>query len=122
MTEFINLIAVEPDNAKVPVMIDSSRFRAIEAGLKCTQGKSIVNSISLKEGEAEFIRRAKLIKRYGAAVVVMLFDSGDGRTITTEHRIKVAERSYRILTDIVGYQSGNIIFRSEYSCHWNRND
>lgn len=109
MTEFINLIAAEPDIAKVPVMIDSSRFEAIEAGLKCTQGKSIVNSISLKEGEAEFLRRAKLIKRYGAAVVVMLFDE-NGQAVTTEHRIKVAERSYRILTDIVGYQSEDIIF------------
>lgn len=109
MTEFINMIASEPDIAKVPVMIDSSRFEAIEAGLQCTQGKSIVNSISLKEGEAEFIRRAKLIRQYGAAVVVMLFDE-NGQATTTEHRIAVAERSYRILTQVVGYEPEDIIF------------
>lgn len=109
MTEFINMIASEPDIAKVPMMIDSSRFEAIEAGLQCTQGKSIVNSISLKEGESEFIRRAKLIKQYGAAVVVMLFDE-NGQATTTEHRIAVAERSYKILTEIVSYEPEDIIF------------
>ena len=109
MTEFVNLIASEPDIAKVPVMIDSSRFEAIEAGLQCTQGKSIVNSISLKEGEEEFIRRAKLIKQYGAAVVVMLFDE-NGQATTTEHRIAVAERSFNILTKVVGYEPEDIIF------------
>ncbi|MCB8964424.1 MAG: methionine synthase [Bacteroidales bacterium] len=109
MAEFINMIASEPDIAKVPVMIDSSRFEAIEAGLQCTQGKSIVNSISLKEGEAEFIRRAKLIKQYGAAVVVMLFDE-NGQATTTEHRIAVSERSFNILTKLVGYEPEDIIF------------
>lgn len=109
MTEFLNLIASEPDIARVPVMIDSSKFDVIEAGLKCTQGKSIVNSISLKEGEEEFIRRAKLINRYGAAVVVMLFDE-NGQAVNTERRIKVAERSYSLLTNVVGYSPENIIF------------
>lgn len=108
MTEFLNLIASEPDIARVPVMIDSSRFDVIEAGLKCTQGKSLVNSISLKEGEDEFIRRAKLIKRYGAAVVVMLFDE-TGQAVTTEHRCRVAERSYNILTKLVGFAPEDII-------------
>lgn len=108
MTEFLNLIASEPDIARVPVMIDSSRFDVIEAGLKCTQGKSLVNSISLKEGEDEFIRRAKLIKRSGAAVVVMLFDE-TGQAVTTEHRCKVAERSYNILTQLVGFSPEDII-------------
>ena len=108
MTEFLNLIASEPDIARIPVMIDSSRFEVIEAGLKCTQGKSLVNSISLKEGEKEFIRRAKLIRRYGAAVVVMLFDE-KGQAVTTEHRCRVAERSYKILTDEVGFPPEDIV-------------
>ncbi|QKG79026.1 methionine synthase [Tenuifilum thalassicum] len=108
MTEFLNLVASEPDIARVPIMIDSSRFDVIEAGLKCTQGKSLVNSISLKEGEDEFIRKAKIIKRYGAAVVVMLFDE-DGQAVTTQHRCSVAERSYRILTQKVGFQPEDII-------------
>jgi 5-methyltetrahydrofolate--homocysteine methyltransferase len=108
MTEFLNLIASEPDVARVPVMIDSSRFEVIEAGLKCAQGKSLVNSISLKEGEDEFTRRAKVIKRYGAAVVVMLFDES-GQAVTTEHRCRIAERSYRILTEKVGFPSEDII-------------
>lgn len=108
MIEFLNLVASEPDIARVPVMIDSSRFDVIEAGLKCTQGKSLVNSISLKEGEKEFIRRAKLIRRYGAAVVVMLFDE-NGQAVTTEHRCRVAERSYKILTEKVGFSPEDII-------------
>lgn len=109
MTKFLNMIAAEPDIAKVPVMIDSSRFEAIEAGLRCTQGKSMVNSISLKEGEEEFIRRARLIRRYGAAVVVMLFDE-QGQADTTPRRVEVADRSYRILTQTVGYPPEDIIF------------
>lgn len=108
MTEFLNLIASEPDVARIPVMIDSSRFNVIEAGLKCTQGKSLVNSISLKEGETEFVRRAKIIKRFGAAVVVMLFDES-GQAVTTEHRCRVAERSYRILTEKIGFSPEDII-------------
>lgn len=108
ITEFLNLVASEPDIARVPVMIDSSRFEVIEAGLKCTQGKSIVNSISLKEGEREFIRRAKLIRRYGAAVVVMLFDE-EGQATTTEHRCRVALRSYNILIQTVGFAPEDII-------------
>ncbi|MBP8643405.1 MAG: methionine synthase [Bacteroidales bacterium] len=108
ITEFLNLVASEPDIARVPVMIDSSRFEVIEAGLKCTQGKSIVNSISLKEGEQEFIRRAKLIRRYGAAVVVMLFDE-EGQATTTEHRCRVAMRSYNLLVQTVGFAPEDII-------------
>lgn len=108
MTEFLNMIASEPDIARVPVMIDSSRFEVLEAGLKCTQGKSIVNSISLKEGEAVFIRRATLVKQYGAAVVVMLFDE-KGQATTTERRIEVAKRSYRILTQFVGFAPEDIV-------------
>lgn len=108
MTEFLNIIASEPDIARVPVMIDSSRFDVIQAGLKCTQGKSLVNSISLKEGEDEFIRKAKVIKRYGAAVVVMLFDEA-GQAVTTEHRCRVAKRSYDILTQKVGFAPEDIV-------------
>jgi 5-methyltetrahydrofolate--homocysteine methyltransferase len=109
MVKFLNLAAAEPDIARVPVMIDSSKFHIIEAGLKCLQGKGIVNSISLKGGEEEFIRQAELIKQYGAAVIVMAFDE-KGQADTYERRIEICERSYRILVDKVGFPPEDIIF------------
>lgn len=109
MTKFLNLIAAEPDIARVPVMIDSSKWEIIEAGLKVIQGKGVVNSISLKEGEELFIHHAKLIKRYGAAVIVMAFDE-KGQADTYERRIEICKRSYDILVDEVGFPAGDIIF------------
>jgi 5-methyltetrahydrofolate--homocysteine methyltransferase len=109
MTTFLNLVASEPDIARVPVMVDSSKWSVIEAGLKCIQGKGVVNSISLKEGEEKFVRQAKLIRRYGAAVVVMAFDER-GQADTFERKIEVCERSYRILTRQVGFPPQDIIF------------
>jgi 5-methyltetrahydrofolate--homocysteine methyltransferase len=109
MVKFLNLIASEPDIAKVPVMIDSSKWSVIEAGLKCVQGKSIVNSISMKEGEAEFIERAKLCRRYGAAAVVMAFDE-QGQADTQARKIEICARSYKILTEQVGFPAEEIIF------------
>ena len=109
MTKFLNLIAAEPDIARVPVMIDSSKWEIIEAGLKVIQGKGIVNSISLKEGEELFIHHAKLIKRYGAAVIVMAFDEV-GQADTYERRIEICKRSYTILVDKVGFPPEDIIF------------
>lgn len=109
MTKFLNLIAAEPDIARVPVMIDSSKWEIIEAGLKVIQGKGVVNSISLKEGEATFIRQAKLIKRYGAAVIVMAFDEV-GQADTYERRIEICKRSYEILVNQVGFPAKDIIF------------
>lgn len=109
MTKFLNLIAAEPDIARVPVMIDSSKWEIIEAGLKVIQGKGVVNSISLKEGEATFIHHAKLIKRYGAAVIVMAFDE-NGQADTYERRIEICKRSYDILVNKVGFPAEDIIF------------
>lgn len=109
MTTFLRMIAAEPDIASVPVMIDSSDWEVIKAGLKCVQGKSIVNSISLKEGEEVFIQHAKDVMRYGAAVVVMCFDE-QGQATSYERRIEIAERSYRILTQQVGMNPLDIIF------------
>jgi 5-methyltetrahydrofolate--homocysteine methyltransferase len=109
MTKFLNLIAAEPDIARVPVMIDSSKWEIIEAGLKVIQGKGVVNSISLKEGEATFIHHAKLIKRYGAALIVMAFDE-DGQADTYERRIEICKRSYDILVNQVGFLAEDIIF------------
>ena len=109
MVRFLNLIASEPDIARVPIMIDSSKWSVIEAGLKCLQGKGVVNSISLKEGEEKFKQQARLIRRYGAAVVVMAFDER-GQADTFERRIEVCERSYRILTTEVGFPAQDIIF------------
>ncbi|WP_243470921.1 methionine synthase [Winogradskyella sp. MH6] len=109
MTTFLNLIASEPDIARVPIMIDSSKWEIIEAGLQVVQGKSVVNSISLKEGETEFIRQAKRIKRYGAAVIVMAFDEV-GQADTFDRRIQICERSYKILVDIVHFPPQDIIF------------
>ncbi len=109
MVTFLNLVAAEPDIARVPIMIDSSKWEIIEAGLKCIQGKGIVNSISMKEGEAAFIEHAKLVKRYGAAAVVMAFDE-DGQADTYERRIQICERAYKILTEEVGFAPEDIIF------------
>lgn len=109
MVQFLNLIAAEPDIAKLPIMIDSSKWSVIEAGLKCTQGKSIVNSISMKEGEAEFIRQAKLVKRYGAAAVVMAFDE-DGQADTIERKVEICERAYKVLVEKVNFNPFDIIF------------
>ena len=109
MTHFLNLIAAEPDIARVPVMIDSSKWEVITAGLKCGQGKSIVNSISLKEGEEVFVSHAECVKRFGAAVVVMCFDE-QGQATSYERRIEIAERAYKILTERVGMNPLDIIF------------
>jgi 5-methyltetrahydrofolate--homocysteine methyltransferase len=109
MTKFLNLIASEPDISRVPIMIDSSKWEIIEAGLKVVQGKSVVNSISLKEGEAQFIHHAKLVKRYGAAVIVMAFDEV-GQADNYERRIEICKRSYDILVDKVGFPAQDIIF------------
>ena len=109
MTKFLNLIAAEPDISRVPIMIDSSKWEIIEAGLKVVQGKSVVNSISLKEGEEAFIHHAKLIMRYGAAVIVMAFDE-IGQADNYERRIEICKRSYQILTEIVKFPPEDIIF------------
>jgi 5-methyltetrahydrofolate--homocysteine methyltransferase len=109
MQDFLHLVMSEPDIAKVPVMIDSSRWSVIEAGLKCVQGKCIVNSISLKEGEDEFIRQAKLVRKYGAAVVVMAFDE-EGQADTIDRKVHICKRAYRILTETVRFAPEDIIF------------
>ena len=109
MVKFLNLIASEPDIARIPIMIDSSRWEILEAGLQVVQGKSVVNSISLKEGEEEFIHQAKIIKRYGAAVIVMAFDEVS-QADNYQRRIEIAERSYKILVDKVGFPPEDIIF------------
>ena len=109
MTKFLNLIAAEPDISRVPIMIDSSKWEIIEAGLKTVQGKCIVNSISLKEGEEEFIKHAKLIKRYGAAVIVMAFDE-NGQADNLDRRIEICKRSYDVLVEKVKFKPQDIIF------------
>ncbi|MHB0955826.1 MAG: methionine synthase [Pirellulaceae bacterium] len=109
MTRFLNLIAAEPDINRVPVMIDSSRWSVLEAGLKCTQGKSVVNSISLKDGEEEFLRRAGLIRRYGAAVVVMAFDES-GQAVEVTDKLRICHRAYDLLTQRIGFPPEDIIF------------
>ena len=109
MITFLNLVAAEPDIARVPVMVDSSKFSVIEAGLKCVQGKAIVNSISMKEGEAAFIEHAKAVRRYGAAVVVMAFDE-QGQADTFERKCTIAKRAYDILVNQVGFPPQDIIF------------
>src|SRR5437763_4644642 len=109
MTTFLNLLQAEPDIAKIPVMIDSSKFEIIEAGLKCVQGKCIVNSISMKEGEAKFIEQAIICQSYGAAVIVMAFDE-NGQADTLERRVKICEKAYSILTNEVGFEPQDIIF------------
>ena len=109
MTRFLNLIASEPDIARVPIMIDSSKWSVIEAGLKCVQGKAIVNSISMKEGEAEFLRQASLCRRYGAAVIVMAFDE-KGQADTYARKIEICKRAYDLLVSEVGFPPEDIIF------------
>ncbi len=109
MTRFLNLIASEPDISRVPIMIDSSKWSVIEAGLKCVQGKSVVNSISMKEGEEEFLRQAKLCRRYGAAVIVMAFDE-KGQADTYERKTEICKRAYDLLTQKVGFPPEDIIF------------
>jgi 5-methyltetrahydrofolate--homocysteine methyltransferase len=109
MVRFLNLVASEPDISRVPMMIDSSKWQIIEAGLKCVQGKPVVNSISLKEGEEEFVRQARLLKKYGAAVIVMAFDE-EGQADTMERRVAICARAYRILTTEVGFPPEDIIF------------
>ena len=109
MTRFLSLMATEPDIARVPVMIDSSKWEVIEAGLKCVQGKPVVNSISMKEGEAEFLRQARLCRRYGAAVIVMAFDE-QGQADTFQRKIDICKRAYDLLTQRVGFPAEDIIF------------
>ncbi len=109
MVTFLNLVSSEPDISRVPVMIDSSKWSVIEAGLKCLQGKSIVNSISMKEGEAEFLRQARLVRQYGAAAVVMAFDE-QGQADTYERRIEICTRAYKLLTGTVGFPPEDIMF------------
>ena len=105
MTTFINLLQSEPDIAKIPVMIDSSKFEIIQAGLKCVQGKAIVNSISLKEGEEKFIEQAIICQGFGAAVIVMAFDE-KGQADTKDRKIEICHRAYKILTEQVGFEIG----------------
>ena len=109
MTTFLNLIAAEPDIARIPVMVDSSKWSVIEAGLKCLQGKGVVNSISLKEGEAAFLEQARKVLRYGAAVVVMAFDEF-GQADTKDRKVEICTRAYRLLTEVVGFPPEDIIF------------
>ncbi len=109
MTKFLNLVAAEPDISKVPIMIDSSKWEIIEAGLKCVQGKCIVNSISLKDGEAAFLEKAKLIKRYGAATIVMAFDE-QGQAATKEDKVRICSRAYKLLVEEAGFDPLDIIF------------
>ncbi len=109
MTRFLNLIASEPDISRVPIMIDSSKWSVIEAGLKCVQGRGIVNSISLKEGEEQFLHHARLCRRYGATVVVMAFDE-TGQATTVEHKVAVCQRAYQLLTEQAGFDPTEIVF------------
>jgi 5-methyltetrahydrofolate--homocysteine methyltransferase len=109
MTRFLNLLAADPDIARVPIMVDSSRWEILEAGLKCIQGKGIVNSISLKEGEAEFLRRASIIRSYGAAAVVMAFDE-EGQAVEADRKVAISERAYHLLTEQAGFDPRDIVF------------
>jgi len=109
MTTFLDLVASEPEIARLPIMVDSSKFSVLEAGLKCLQGKGVVNSISLKEGEEEFRRQARLVRRYGAAVVVMAFDE-QGQAVTAQRKVEILSRAHRILTEEVGFDPTDIIF------------
>src|SRR2546428_4558048 len=108
MATFLRLIASEPDISRVPVVIDSSKWSVIEAGLKWVQGKGVVNSISLKEGEAEFLRHAALVRRYGAAVIVMAFDE-QGQADSAERKVAIARRAYRLLTEQAGFPPEDVI-------------
>ena len=109
MTRFLNMIATEPEISRIPIMIDSSKWTVLEAGLRCVQGKAVVNSISLKEGEEDFLAKAKVVRRFGAGVVVMAFDE-DGQADTTERKVQICERSYKILVEQAGFPAEDIIF------------
>ena len=109
MTRFLNLVSADPAIAKIPIMVDSSKWTVIEAGLKCVQGKSVVNSISLKGGEQEFLRQARLVRRYGAAVVVMAFDE-EGQAVTVDRKVAICRRAFKLLTEKVGFPPEDIIF------------
>src|SRR5213080_2295678 len=109
MVRFLNLIGSEPEIARIPIMIDSSKWSVIEAGLKCVQGKSVVNSISLKNGEEEFLRQARLIRRYGAATIVMAFDE-QGQADNRQRKIDICSRAYDVLTKHSGFPASDIIF------------
>src|SRR6185369_2850251 len=109
LVKFLNLIAAEPEISRVPIMLDSSKWTVLEKGLQCLQGKGIVNSISLKDGETEFLRRAKLIRRYGAAAVVMAFDE-QGQAATRDEKVRICTRAYRLLVDQLGFPPEDIIF------------
>ncbi len=109
MVRFLNLVAAEPDIARVPIVIDSSKWSVIEAGLRCVQGKCVVNSISLKEGEASFLEQARLVRRYGAAVIVMAFDE-QGQADSVERKVEICTRAYRLLVDVVGFPPQDIVF------------
>ena len=109
MTTFLNVVATEPEVARIPIMVDSSRWSALEAGLKCIQGKGVVNSISLKEGEEQFLEQARIVRRYGAGVVVMAFDE-QGQADTVERKVEICERAYRLLFDEIGFPPEDIIF------------
>ena len=109
MTKFLNLVSAEPEVCRVPIMVDSSKWSILEAGLKCVQGKGIVNSISLKAGEAEFLEQARIVRRYGAAVVVMAFDEV-GQAVTVEDKVRICQRAYKLLTETVGFPPEDIIF------------
>jgi len=109
MTQFLNLLASEPEIARLPVMVDSSKWTVLEAGLKCMQGKGIVNSLSLKEGEVDFLTKARAVHRYGAAVVVMAFDE-EGQAVTVDRRVQICQRAYRLLVEQAGFEPSDIIF------------
>nr|MCH9670240.1 methionine synthase [Gammaproteobacteria bacterium] len=109
MTRFLNLVATEPEVSRIPIMIDSSKWTVLEAGLRCVQGKAVVNSISLKEGEADFLAKARTIRRFGAGVVVMAFDE-EGQADTTERKVEICERSYKLLVEKIGFPPEDIIF------------
>src|SRR4029077_15032689 len=111
MTTFLNLLATEPEAARLPFVIDSSRWSVLEAGLKCVQGKGVVNSLSLKEGEEPFLEQARRVRRYGAGVVVMAFDE-QGQAETVERKVEICERAYKLLTEEAGFAPEDLIFDS----------
>ena len=120
MTRFLNLIAGEPDISRIPLMIDSSKWSVIEAGLRCVQGKSVVNSISLKGGEEEFLRQARLVRRYGAAAIVMAFDE-HGQADSFERRTEICARAYRLLTEQADFPPHDIVLTQRPDrCYWPR--
>src|SRR5260370_36879536 len=109
MARFLNRLAAEPEIARIPIMVDSSKWTVLEAGLKCLQGKGVCNSISLKEGEEAFLEKARVVREYGAAVVVMAFDE-KGQAETLERKVGICERAYKLLTEQAGYRPADITF------------